>query len=102
MESVFYNLRYKGAKGKVGKYMNVNAMNPLSLNNNGTIKKVSNGLENFSETLDATMRTQGTSTLYDKLNSIYPEIKYHVLDTSKIKQNIWERQDYPFEKFFEE
>lgn len=36
------------------------------------------------------------------MNSIYPGIKYHVLDTTEIKQNIWQRQDYPFEKFFGE
>ena len=102
MESVFGNLRYNGVKGKVGKYMNINIVNPLFLNNYNAIKKTPNVLRNFSETLDAVTGIQGTSTLYDKLNSIYPGIKYHVLDTSKINQNIWERQDYPFEKFFEE
>lgn len=25
-----------------------------------------------------------------------------MLDTSKISQSLWERQDYPFEKFFED
>ena len=34
------------------------------------------------------------------LKTKYPELKYHVLDTSKISQSLWERQDYPFENFF--
>lgn len=82
--------------------MNVNALNQVLLNSKYTIKKNSNVLGNFSETLDAAMGTQETSTLHDKLNRRYPGIKYHVLDTSKIKQNIWQRNDYPFESFFED
>lgn len=57
---------------------------------------------NFSETLDAAMGIQGVNTLHDKLENIYPGIKYHVLDTSKIEQNVWERLDFPFENFFED
>ena len=57
---------------------------------------------NFSETLDAAMGIQGVNTLHDKLENIYPGIKYHVLDTSKIEQNVWERLDFPFENSFED
>ncbi len=90
------------AKRSVGKYMNVSVVNPLFLNNNCTIKKATNVLGNFSETLDDAMGIQGVNTLHDKLENIYPGIKYHVLDTSKIEQNVWERSDYPFEKFYED
>ena len=82
--------------------MNVGVVNPLFLNNNCAIKKATNALGNFSETLDAAMGIQGVNTLHDKLENIYPGIKYHVLDTSKIEQNVWERLDYPFERFFED
>lgn len=90
------------AKRSVGKYMNVGVVNPLFLNNSCTIKNATNVFGNFSETLDAAMGIQGVNTLHDKLENIYPGIKYHVLDTSKIEQNVWERLDYPFEKLFEE
>ena len=38
----------------------------------------------------------------DMWKTKYPGAKYHVLDASKISQGIWERNDFPFEKFFED
>ena len=38
----------------------------------------------------------------DTLKVKYPGVKYHVMDASKISQGIWERNDFPFEKFFED
>ncbi|WP_051555363.1 hypothetical protein [Anaerovibrio lipolyticus] len=32
--------------------------------------------------------------------SRFPGAKYHVMDASCISQGVWERNDYPFEKFF--
>lgn len=39
--------------------------------------------------------------LEDMLKAQYPELKYHVLDTSKINSSLWQRNDFPFEKFYE-
>ena len=36
------------------------------------------------------------------LSTRFPGVKYHVMDTSKINASAWERNDYPFEKFFED
>ncbi len=36
------------------------------------------------------------------LETRFPGIKYHVMDTSKIDATAWERNDYPFERFFED
>jgi hypothetical protein len=38
----------------------------------------------------------------DTLKAKYPRAKYHVMDASKISQGTWERNDFPFEKFFED
>ena len=38
----------------------------------------------------------------DTLKAKYPGAKYHVMDASKISQGTWERNDFPFEKFFED
>lgn len=53
----------------------------------------------FQTVLDENMREQG---LEDILKVQYPGLKYHVLDTSKINSSLWQRNDYPFEMFFEE
>lgn len=38
----------------------------------------------------------------EQLAARFPGIKYHVMDTSKINASAWERNDYPFEQFFED
>lgn len=38
----------------------------------------------------------------EQLAARFPGIKYHVMDTSKINPSAWERNDYPFEQFFED
>ncbi|MDE5699670.1 MAG: hypothetical protein K2I96_20045 [Lachnospiraceae bacterium] len=38
----------------------------------------------------------------EQLAARFPGIKYHVMDTSKINSSAWERNDYPFEQFFED
>lgn len=53
----------------------------------------------FRTVLDANMKEQG---LGDMLKAKYPGLKYHVLDTSKISASLWQRNDYPFEMFFED
>lgn len=61
------------------------------------------GNTSFSSIL-ASLRTDHINgqNLEDMLKEQYPELKYHVLDTANISQSFWERQDYPFEKFFED
>lgn len=53
----------------------------------------------FQAVLDVNMGGQG---LEDKLKAQYPNLKYHVLDTSKVNSSLWQRNDYPFETFFED
>lgn len=53
----------------------------------------------FQAVLDVNMGEQG---LEDMLKAQYPGLKYHVLDTSKINSSLWQRNDYPFEMFFED
>lgn len=38
----------------------------------------------------------------DMWKAEFPGAKYHVMDASKISQGVWERNDFPFEKFFED
>lgn len=38
----------------------------------------------------------------EMLTTRFPGVKYHVMDTSKINATAWERNDYPFEAFFED
>ncbi|MDE6218980.1 MAG: hypothetical protein K2G51_00825 [Lachnospiraceae bacterium] len=38
----------------------------------------------------------------EQLAARFPGVKYHVMDTSKINASAWERNDYPFEAFFED
>lgn len=51
----------------------------------------------FQAVLDVNM-----GGLEDRLKVRYPNLKYHVLDTSKINSSLWQRNDYPFEMFFED
>lgn len=38
----------------------------------------------------------------DMWKTKFPGAKYHVMDASAISQGVWERNDFPFEKFFED
>lgn len=53
----------------------------------------------FQAVLGINMGEQG---LEEGLKAQYPNLKYHVLDTSKINPSLWQRNDYPFELFFED
>lgn len=53
----------------------------------------------FQAVLDVSMGEKG---LEDRSKAQYPGLKYHVLDTSKINSSLWQRNDYPFEMFFED
>ena len=50
----------------------------------------------FQAVLDQNM---GASKLEELLKTRYPGLKYHVSDTSKINSSLWQRNDYPFEKY---
>ena len=49
-----------------------------------------------------TPKFQVCGKLEDLLKAQYPTLKYHVLDTSGINSSLWQRNDYPFEMFFED
>ena len=57
------------------------------------------GQTSFQAVLNANMKEQG---LEDRLKAQYPGLKYHVMDTSKINSSLWQRNDYPFEMFFQD
>lgn len=69
-----------------------------SLYNPNNIKGKTNSVS-FQAVLDENMVEQGLENL---LKAQYPGLKYHVLDTSKINSSLWQRNDYPFEMFFED
>ncbi len=52
---------------------------------------------NFQSVFAASIKGKDLQGL---LTSQYPELKYHVMDTSKINASAWERNDYPFDQFF--
>ena len=41
-------------------------------------------------------------SLEEMWTSRFPGAKYHVMDASSISQGVWERNDFPFEKFFDD
>ncbi len=56
----------------------------------------------LNEAVSADNSTQSGQGFGDMWKSRFPGAKYHVMDVSKISQGVWERNDFPFEKFFEE
>ncbi|MDE6054606.1 MAG: hypothetical protein K2G55_12765 [Lachnospiraceae bacterium] len=54
---------------------------------------------NFQSVFAASLKGQDFQGL---LTTRFPGVKYHVMDTSRINASAWERNDYPFEKFFED
>lgn len=82
-----------------------NKVNEYVLGNLFQQKHITDKTDNtsFSSVLAAIRADNiNNQNLEDMLKAQYPELKYHVLDTSKISQSLWERQDYPFEKYFED
>lgn len=56
---------------------------------------------NFSKVLLKTNESERLNSDFESLwKSKFPDAKYHVVDASKIPQNVWERNDFPFEQFF--
>lgn len=51
---------------------------------------------------ERTQQMGNNMTLVDMWKSRYPGAKYHVMDASGISQGIWERNDFPYERFFED
>ena len=51
---------------------------------------------------ERTQQMGNNMTLVDMWKSRYPGAKYHVMDASGISQGIWERNDFPYERFFQE
>lgn len=53
-----------------------------------------------TKTVANTAKTE--QSFEDMWKSRFPGAKYHVMDASKISQGVWERTDFPFEKFFQD
>ena len=65
---------------------------------NNVLSNVQN-YPNFQSVFAASIKGQDFQQL---LTARFPGVKYHVMDTSRINASAWERNDYPFEKFFED
>lgn len=53
----------------------------------------------FSEKLSSVKESDSFENMW---KSRFPGAYYHVMDASNIQQGIWERNDFPFEKFFQD
>lgn len=53
-----------------------------------------------TKTVANTAKTE--QSFEDMWKSRFPGAKYHVMDAYKISQGVWEREDFPFEKFFQD
>ncbi len=53
----------------------------------------------FSEKLNDVKEKSSFENMW---KSRFPGAYYHVMDAYKIPQNVWEREDFPFEKFFQD
>lgn len=51
---------------------------------------------------ERTQQMGNNMTLVEIWKSRYPSAKYHVMDASGISQGIWERNDFPYERFFDD
>ena len=51
---------------------------------------------------ERTQQMGNNMTLVEMWKSRYPGAKYHVVDASGISQGIWERNDFPYERFFDD
>ena len=57
----------------------------------------------FAELAEAKAAEKGTAagmSFKDMWQTRFPGAYYHVMDASNIPQGVWERNDFPFEKFF--
>ena len=78
------------------------------LSKSDTKRKIDELLEQMtlrvSSTINAvrTQSTRNSMTLAEMWKARFPGAKYHVMDASTISQGVWERNDFPFEKFFED
>jgi len=83
-------------------------MNILGINN--TLEKIyQNKYKNYNtETVSGTSfleeldNVKEVNSFKDMWESRFPGAYYHVMDAYKIPQGIWGRNDFPFEKFFQE
>ncbi len=66
-------------------------------------KQVSSGFANCLKEAYSLDKSVSTGLSFEDMwKAKYPGAKYHVMDASKISQGTWERNDFPFEKFFED
>ena len=90
--------------------MNINELgiNPYiylasAVNRNSSVSR-QNGVS-FTDIMAAkgVENTEKTGTSFEEMwKSKYPGAYYHVMDASKISQGVWERNDFPREKFFQD
>ncbi len=85
--------------------INVNGMTgyPVSfIKSSGTQPSQSSFGSVFHKIVCAEGQRQSGQVFQDMWKSRFPGAGYHVMDASNISQGIWERNDFPFEKFFME
>ncbi len=85
--------------------INVNGMTVYSvgfIKSAGTQASQSSFGSVFHKIVCAEGQRQSGQNFQDMWKSRFPGAMYHVMDASNISQGIWERNDFPFEKFFME
>ncbi len=71
----------------------------MNQNENRQVSKASFA-SSLNRAASADIPTKSGQSFEDMWKSKFPGAKYHVMDVSKVSQGVWERNDFPFEKFF--
>ena len=74
------------------------------INNRTSVMTEKNIDGSFAEIAAAKAADKGNATgmnFKDMWQTRFPGAYYHTMDASNIPQGVWERNDFPFEKFFQ-
>ena len=85
-----------GLTGKVGGYYQAQQYRK----NEAARKSEGVGFSELAAAKAAERESVSGMSFEEMLKAKYPEAKYHVMDAYKIPSGIWCRNDFPFEKFF--
>jgi len=80
--------------------LGVNSMPPKVYQN--TYNRYNTDIVNGTSFSEKLSDVKENASFEDMWKSRFPGAYYHVMDAYKIPQNVWEREDFPFEKFFQE
>ena len=84
----------------VSQMMNLKQTRLMNGKQSNAQTKPSGFANSLNDVVSADKSPQTTKTFEDMWKSKYSGAKYHAVDASKISQEKWGRNDFPFEKFF--